>query len=306
MDSNMLSERSRGDGCYRPTVSFWKKLFGGEAAGSATEPTFPDARPTPDTARIVLELVDQLRLLHPLAEGRVGVELENVDGVVRIRSMEVPALSTSAPLPETLVLDHGLHTWLASELSAHLLGSMGVRAEGWKRLSYDVRTQSIELLDQTLAFDPEELLFGRAFMRALADIDAVMPERQEALHQRLSSFGSAATSWERESGELAFTTDDGERNAVPAHVLGSYSPEMTSWCWAWANSSFPPEHVRAIQTLADRARSGDVERVLGVGGFPCSEPFAFAPAYLAAERMGEHAVFRWPLRSGVQLFFAVL
>ena len=57
--------------------------------------------------------------------------------------------------------------------------------------------------------------------------------------------------------------------------------------------------------LALAAEPGDVERLFGVGGFPCSESFAFTIATLGAERLGGHDAWRWTLQTGVQLFFAI-
>ncbi len=268
------------------------------------EPLPPPVVP-PEASGVALEFAEQVRLLHPMAGDQIRVTLHSVEGRARVHKTEVIALSPDAVVPEGLVLDDGLHTAHVAGMAEELGGMLGVGPDRWVSLMIDVFVDHLSLLGASVPFEPKDIAFGQDFMQAVAALDDVMPARQQALQERMSAIGPASPGWDREAGVITFTPDSGAPLELPVDVLGSYSPEMGSWCWAYANSSFAVDLIQAISSLRDRAQVGEIEAVFRRSAFAASEPFAFSVAYLAAERLGQRAVWRWPLRTGVQLFFAI-
>ncbi len=250
-------------------------------------------------------VVDQLRLLHPAATGEVQVVAECRDGRMRVPRMQVEAVGDHE-LPACVVVDPFLHTaFLASEIG-HLLGALGQSTAGWSTVSLSAYPDRLTLLGASIPIEEPALCFGELFQARLRQADPAIEQRQDALQSAMMALGPCSISWERDRGALRFVPEAEPPALIRAEVLGSFSPERHSWAWAWANRSFDSDHTRGITAVRDRAEDRSGGRVLRNPGCDCSEPFAFALAHLAADLLGERPIWRWPLPSGVQLFFAMV
>jgi hypothetical protein len=255
----------------------------------------PAPRPSEHSGRIAARVLDQLVLLHPEEPERLEVRARIRHGQMLIESMMVPAVG---PLqtPEGLADDHGLRTALLAEALGYLWASLGQSLDRDATVEFSTTPRSINVAGVELKADPSLRLHGSDFLTWLRAAGRLSPDRQQQLQHALTEHGTLA--WQRQQGELHFP--DGASFKV--HVLGSYAPSQYSWCWAWAN----PGLAEAEQAGIQRVRTAAALPLFAAPGFPCTEPFAFVVAQAARDQIApELGVWRWPQRSGAQLFFAV-
>jgi hypothetical protein len=255
---------------------------------------------TPEAGEWAHRVADRVALLHPAAEGDVRITVESRDGVRRVTRLDVARLRPS-PIPQSLLVDEAPEIALLSAELSGMLEALGQPAAAWSTETLIVGRRSVSVRGVEIPLDEGRRLFGEAFLARLQEIDAAISERQQRLQAAMTALGPCGTEWRRDEGRVAFRSSAGPATQIPAEVLGSFSPGMSSWCWAWANSSLDPRHVRAIAGVRD----GGALPLFTAPGFACCDKLAFTVAYLAADALGTRPVWRWPLASGVQLFFAM-
>ncbi len=275
-------------------------------------PPLPPLSPGPATPPKVTEaataaardVVDRLRLLHPHHRGRLRLVADFSHGDARIAMTEVPDVGESC-LPEWVVLDQGLHTAFLASHVAGLLGALGQDPSTLEGVELTLADEGLDVFGARIEVDAATLLYAEQFFAELDDVGRELDSRQQGLQARMHTPGPCSIAWDREARALVLTEENERTIALPAEFIGSFAPDLCSWCWAWGNPSVDESDSAAIASVRDAAVEAGPWPMLTTPEIPCCEPFAFTLAYVGAFRMGGKAVFRWPRPSGMQMFFAI-
>lgn len=260
-------------------------------------PSLPAPQPSEHTGRHAAAVLDHLTLLHPEEPERIEIRARLRDGQCFIDQMDVPRVGPHDP-PSVLVDDHLLRTAFLGRAAHSLWVSLGLPGDARTSFSFFATPSSVVISGLSLDVSPQERLHGPEFMRWLRQASARIAEKQARLPELMASLGQFK--WRRDTAQ--FEGPPNASRAVRAQVLGSYAPAEQTWCWAWANRGLAEVNQDALLRVRDQAALP----VLSSPGFPCTEPFAFAVAHVACAHIDSGlAVFRWPQKSGVHLFFAV-
>lgn len=222
-------------------------------------------------------------------------------------SVEVAGL-LEINLPPWVVIDQPLHNAFASTSVVNLLTGLGVDLTPLRGVELVITLDTVQVFGTQVIVDGAQLRYGDTFLRALARADQGLGARQEAVQTAMGAPGPCTVRWNRDARALELSNQAGFAARFGAEFIGSYAPDECSWCWGWANGSVSGELTAAITAVRDAAvRDAVTLPVLQAPGLPCSEPFAFTLAHIAASRMGNGGmgIWRWPRPSGMQMFFAI-
>ncbi|MBL4687834.1 MAG: hypothetical protein JKY37_24810 [Nannocystaceae bacterium] len=262
---------------------------------------------TPAAVGAARDLIDQVRLLHPAHDGRVRLIADFSGGRGWLVNIEVAGL-LDINLPPWVVIDHPLHNAFASTSVVNLLTGLGVDLTTLRGVELAIMLDTVQVFGTQVTVDRAQLRCGDNFVQALAWADQGLDARQQAVQTAMGAPGPCTVHWNRDARVLELSNHAGLAATFGAEFIGSYAPAECSWCWGWANGSVSGELTAAITAVRDAAvRDAVTLPVLQAPGLPCSEPFAFALAHIAASRMGNGGmgIWRWPRPSGMQMFFAI-
>jgi hypothetical protein len=252
---------------------------------------------TPETIGLAHDVVDHLRLLHPQAMGYMDLTGAIEKGLGKVHMVNVPRISDD-PVPGSLFVDTPLrHAFLGRSIG-WLIEALGVDPGDSFSFSMTVTDTEAHLMDARLPVEESRLKYGRAFMQHLLEVEDAIRKRQDALRETMGAIGPARVAWDRDAGLLVFAPQSGPEVRFPAEILGSFAPDLQSWCWAWDIQGLEPQHARAVAGLREETLP-----LLTTAAFDCSESFAYTVAIAAAGFLGKKPVWRWPLSSNQQLFF---
>jgi len=97
---------------------------------------------------------------------------------------------------------------------------------------------------------------------------------------------------------------------IPFQVIGSFSTQYSTWCWAWYNLSYMPTQYSEITRLRNKSeQEGWPERNLFCCPVvDCEAAFCFTISHLIVARMGNPNVFVYsivPQDNGPRIFLAL-
>lgn len=258
----------------------------------------PEPAATAQTPRAVDEVLDHLALLHGHSEVEI---LAHVDEL----RLGIDSVTVQPPVTDRLEFpdDPAIRTAFLAQALHRLWASLGMRSDGFSSFNAFADDRSIQLMGQTFSGSGHRLhdaAFFRALAPALRGGQRGFAEWQEDFRVRFATMSEGRLSWDRAAGQFALDDAAGVTTRVEAHVLGSFSPDELTWCWAWANRAL----ANADRAAISRVRDTSELRVLRDEGFACTEPWSFAVAALAAHAIDPSLhIWRWPQRA--HLFFAV-
>jgi hypothetical protein len=107
---------------------------------------------------------------------------------------------------------------------------------------------------------------------------------------------------DQDTGELAFSFEDGFKAVAPAQVIGTYDTEERTWLWAWDNPSVDDALKKDALKVRKYGEEHHVER-LTKARWVGTEDDAWAMTALAVKLCGEQGAYRGPA-GGTKVFIA--
>jgi hypothetical protein len=98
---------------------------------------------------------------------------------------------------------------------------------------------------------------------------------------------------DQDTGELAFSFDDGFKAVAAAQIIGTYNSEDHTWLWAWANPSVDDALKKDALKVRKYGEEHHVER-LTKAKWVGTEEDAWAMTALAVKLCEEQGAYRGP------------
>ena len=98
---------------------------------------------------------------------------------------------------------------------------------------------------------------------------------------------------DQDTGELAFSFEDGFRATAPAQLIGTYNSEDHTWLWAWDNPSVDDALKKDALKVRKYGEEHRIER-LTKSKWVGTEEDAWAMTALAVKLCGEQGAYRGP------------
>jgi hypothetical protein len=117
-------------------------------------------------------------------------------------------------------------------------------------------------------------LLNDEYMSVLDSHQQGVRARNEQLDRRLNKLAGFGYGVEREQPFVEFRFEERRPVQCSAQVLGSWSEEERTWCWAWANRTFDDVERKQARMLRDEMISCVGTGAFWRAGFFCDEAFA--------------------------------
>ncbi len=259
-------------------------------------------------------VVEQLVLLEPHPWSSMALALPVVDGVMGVARFDVTLSPGKEELPAYFMDDHAIRIALVGGACARLASTL-LRDDEWLLESIHCRRLG-ELFSLQLKGKKNCRAFSDIPMQGLLytphtdeELRSLAPHIKRVNQELKTLVGTHRDKqWDQKESpnQISFTMSDTESLILPAAFLGSYSETLHSWCWGWANSSLSPHTTTTIQDFHKHLPKEGAKPIFLRGDFPATLPFCWTVAHLAAQGLGNHPVFAWPVQNGrLCLFFAL-
>lgn len=146
-------------------------------------------------------------------------------------------------------------------------------------------------------------LITRDLLSHLASSQAAWRRKRAILREFLGQYENV--SFLPDEQLLSFESGDRSKLVLRSTILGSYSSEELTWCWAWANSGLLPRDYEAIQGFRDRSYQYAGMGAFWRPGFFSDEALCLGVAHLAAEENGAWGVFAMRINEHLTRFYAI-
>lgn len=262
-----------------------------------------------------LAVVETLIPLLPRGWSEAEVELEEVDGL-RVKSVSTRLHAQSAsPLPD-MGLDVGHWYGAATMAFRRLRETIDAAGGSWDATRAECTKTDLEAgglvlrdADGSVACMveiPAEMMRAQVLNEELGRVVEQGLPQWAARQERFVASLAGTTGWRFERpSSLVFDRAGAASRTVRAQLLGSYSSDEFSWCWAWANSSYEQAVTSGLDGLRENARTALGAGALWRPGWFCDAAFARVIAMLAAEQIGADAVYIARISPSLLTYFAV-